>query len=145
MLPTIESLKSQYPDIMSAHKNQTLKENWENNEREYDEPYPHCNYCIGGAIQMAFGEIKPLDDDALDGIFPSITALAETLHWFLDIPYALGQEGYCTFPRHKHRSCVTQEYMQKTAYVLAREIIRANDTEQLDLAWSLTEQALRGG
>jgi len=58
MIPTLEGVKSKYPDIMSAQKNKTLIENWENDERDDDELYPTCNYCIGGAIQMAFGQIE---------------------------------------------------------------------------------------
>jgi len=140
MIPTLEGVKSKYPNIMSTKTNETLIKNWENDERDYDEPYPHCNYCIGGAIQMAFGQIEIGDVDTSvyeDGIFPSITDLAETLHYYCGIPYALGQEDYCMFPQHEIQTCVTKDDSVDTAYELASDIIHSNDMEYFDDAWTL--------
>ena len=84
MFPTLEDIQSAYPDAMTADMNEGLVRKWleelpeykktitawdgerhahintyiEDDVIETDEIYPQCNYCVGGALQMAFGETE---------------------------------------------------------------------------------------
>ena len=155
MILTVENIKSNYPNVMTATRNHKLVTDWEENEREDDEAYDHCNYCIGGALQMALGEIEPFDDDARNGIFPSSDDLGDTLHWFLNIPYKdefptyppnVKKTNPCHFYQHKGQDCVqSSEGIDETAYELADEITKANDRGDFDYAWSCVEVVLKLG
>ena len=104
--PTVDEIKEKYPEPITANENSLRVDEWKdglpedkktytyigddiNDAVETEEQYPHCNYCVGGAVQMAFGQMEPsfVDDWEL-GIFPRVMELAETLHYFCDIPYA---------------------------------------------------------
>ena len=126
---TVDDIKSEYPNAMTALHNRDLEELGEDIT---------CNYCVGGALQMAFGEIKRGDDDALEGIFPATDVLADTLHYFCKIPYSK-TDALCHF--HNDKDCFTNH--GETAYALANEITRANDRGDLDYAWSCVEVALK--
>ena len=159
MLPTIEEIKSKYPDIMTADHNQELVDihiangvDIHNTTVSVFDPYPDCNYCIGGALQMALGEIESHDDDARNGIFPSSDDLGDTLHWFLNIPYKdespdVATTNPCPFPDHKDKDCLIQfrNDVNEGALELADKITRANDRGDFDLAWSYVEFVLKLG
>jgi len=167
---TIESIKAEYPNPMTADANEGLVRRWLEELPEYkktvtawddgqfshinsyvgddvietDEQYPQCNYCVGGALQMAFGETEPsLRDDWKEGVFPGSDVLADTLHYFCNIPYAEGDEP-CSFYQHEEQECFLQSSngMGATAYELADELTRANDRGDFDYAWSCVEVAL---
>jgi len=158
MLPTLEEIKSKYPDVMTADHNQELVDihiangvdivDIHNTTVSVFDPYPDCNYCIGGALQMALGEIEPYDDDARNGIFPSSDDLGDTLHWFLNIPYKdefpdVATTNPCHFYEHKGQDCVqSSEGIGETAYELAEDITKANDRGDFNYAWSCIELAL---
>lgn len=185
MIPTLEDIKRKYPDAMTADMNEGLVRKWLeelpayqktvihwDDERhsqintsirddiiETDEFYPQCNYCIGGALQMAFGETEFADrDDWKEGVFPASDVLADTLHYFCEIPYGYEEPAHsicrdsitcvrgdypCFFPDHKGQDCFTQS--SETAYALADKITRANDRGDFDYAWSCVEFVLKLG
>jgi len=187
MFPTLESIKADYPDPITADANEGLVRKWleglpeykktvtswdgvrhshintyiEDDVIETDEQYPQCNYCIGGALQMAFGETEPSDrDDSRDGIFPASDLLADTLHYYCEIPYGYEEPAHtickdsttcirgdypCFFPDHKGRDCFTNNSTGGTAYELADKITRANDRGDFDEAWSYVEFVLKLG
>ena len=138
---TVEDIKNKYPNAMTATHNRDLLNSWVG-----DEEFPSCNYCVGGALQLALGEIEPHDDDARNGIFPSSDDLGDTLHYFCKIPYARTDTLLsltCHFYEHKGQECVqSSEGMGETAYELADEITRANDRGDFGYAWSCVEVAL---
>jgi len=146
MLPTIEEIKSKYPDVMTADHNLELVDNHNKTVSVFD-PYPNCNYCIGGALQMAFGETSPdVVPDWRDGVFPAPEDLADTLHYFCKIPYGAGEDETlrkypCVVTEHEGQDCFTNH--GETAYSLADEITRANDRGDFDYAWSCVELALK--
>ena len=194
-LPTIESIKAEYPNPITADANEGLirvwleelpadKKNvipWDNyfhshintyvgeDVIETDEFYPQCNYCIGGALQMAFGETEPDNvDDSRDGIFPGSDILADTLHYYCMIPYSgmdalffecgydaenvskfsdIGVTDPCPFPQHKDKDCLMQfpNDINEGAFELADKITKANDRGDFDYAWSYVEFALELG
>ena len=148
MLPTIEEIKSKYPNVMTAEQHQKLVDTHNLTVSVFD-PYPNCNYCVGGALQMALGETEPDNvDDLRDGIFPASDILADTLHYYCEIPY--GYTDYatfsgdypCPFPQHKDKDCFVKS--GETAFTLADEITRANDRGDFDYAWSCVEAILKG-
>ena len=178
MFPTLEDIQSTYPDSMTADMNEGLVRKWLEELPEYkktvtawddgqfshinsyvgddvietDEEYPQCNYCIGGALQMALGEIESHDDDARNGIFPSSDDLGDTLHWFLNIPYKdespdVATTNPCPFPDHKDKDCLIQfpNDVNEGALELADKITPANDRGDFDLAWSYVEFVLKLG
>ena len=137
---TVEDIKSDYPDVMTALHNYDLIKSGAD---------VTCNYCVGGAVQLALGEMSLGDSgDGPGGIFPGAEELADTLHYFCEIPY--GEEGVpplissgkypCLFAQHKGQNCFTQS--DETAYALADKIRRANDRGDFDEAWSYVEVAL---
>jgi len=142
---TVEDIKNKYPNAMTATHNRDLLNSWVG-----DEEFPSCNYCVGGALQLALGEIEPHDDDARNGIFPSSDDLGDTLHLFLNIPYKYENNlipfvaNPCHFYEHNGQDCVqSSEGMGETAYELAEDITRANDRGDFDYAWSCVEVALK--
>ena len=171
-MTTLDSIKVDYPNPITADANEGLMRRWleelpankktvtawdakryshintyvGHDQIETDEEYPQCNYCVGGALQMALGEIEPHDDDARNGIFPSSDDLGDTLHYFCKIPYARTDTLLsltCHFYEHKGQECVqSSEGMGETAYELADEITRANDRGDFGYAWSCVEVAL---
>ena len=174
--PTVESIKEEYPNSITADSNEGLIRKWLENLPvdkkhvipwdnyfhshintyvgedviETDELYPQCNYCIGGALQMAFGETEQDDvDDSRQGIFPATQDLANTLHYFCEIPYktVLPSSLRCPFPQHKGRDCVIalSEADDDSVYALADKITRANDRGDFDEAWSYVEFVLKLG
>ena len=187
MFPTLEDIQSAYPDAMTADMNEGLVRKWleelpeykktvtswdgerhahintyiEDDVIETDEFYPQCNYCVGGALQMAFGETEPDDvDSSRDGIFPASDVLADTLHYYCEIPYGYEEPAHtickdsptcvrgnypCFFPDHKGRDCFTNNSMGGTAYELADKITRANDRGDFDEAWSYVDFVLTLG
>ena len=186
-LLTIESIKANYPNPITADANEGLVRRWleelpadkktvvswnkyahshinsyvGHDQIETDEQYPQCNYCVGGALQMAFGETEEsLIDDRTAGIFPATDILADTLHYYCKIPYGYEEPAHtickdsptcvrgnypCFFPDHKGRDCFTNNSMGGTAYELADKITRANDRGDFDLAWSYVEFVLKLG
>ena len=97
---------------------------------------------------MAFGEIEPDNvEDSRDGIFPSSADLANTLHYFCEIPYktVLPSSLRCPFLDHKGRDCITalSKADDDSVYALADKITRANDRGDFDEAWSYVEFALK--
>ena len=97
---------------------------------------------------MAFGETEQDDvDDSRQGIFPATQDLANTLHYFCEIPYktVLPSSLRCPFPDHKGRDCVIalSEADDDSVYALADKITRANDRGDFDEAWSYVEFALK--
>ena len=170
MFPTLESIKADYPNSITADANEGLVRRWleelpankktvipwdderhskintyiQDDVIETDERYPQCNYCVGGALQMAFGETEPsLRDDWKEGVFPATDVLADTLHYFCKIPYADGDEP-CSFSQHEEQECFLQSSngMGATAYELAEELTKANDRGDFNGAWSCVEFAL---
>ena len=156
MLPTIEEIKSKYPDVMTADHNQELVDmhitngvDVHNTAVSVFDPYPNCSYCVGGALQLALGEVTLHDDDARNGVFPSSDDLGDTLHWYLHIPYKdefpdVATTNPCQFSEHEGQDCVqSSEGIGETAYELAEAITRANDRGDFNLAWSCVELALK--
>lgn len=193
-LPTLESIKAEYPNPITADANEGLVRRWleglpEDKKTvsswdgvryshintyvgddiiETDEFYPQCNYCIGGALQMAFGETEPDNvDDSRDGIFPGSDILADTLHYYCKIPYSgssrllqnlileenvskfsdISVTDPCPFPQHTSKDCLMQfpNDVNEGAYELADKITRANDRGDFDEAWSYVEFVLKLG
>ena len=171
--PTVDEIKEKYPEPITANENSLRVDEWKdglpedkktytyigddiNDAVETEEQYPHCNYCVGGAVQMAFGQMEPsfVDDWEL-GIFPRVMELAETLHYFCDIPYASKNDDAesfeefvfdmdkCLFPNHSNRkeSCLSED-SETTAYTLATEIIAFNDAGDFKNAWGCVAKAL---
>ena len=171
MFPTLESIKADFPNSITADANEGLVRKWleelpadkktvipwdderhsqintyiQDDVIETDEQYPQCNYCVGGALQMAFGETEPsLRDDWKEGVFPAVDVLADSLHYFCNIPYA-GVDDVCPFAfGHEDKDCLTRfpTSTDVTAYELADELTRANDRGDFDYAWSCVEVAL---
>ena len=185
--PTVESIKEEYPNPITADANEGLIRRWLENLPadkkhvipwdnyfhshintyvgedviETDELYPQCNYCIGGALQMAFGETEQDDVDySRDGIFPGSAVLADTLHYYCYIPYSgrdaesgnmlrdendLASTNPCPFSQHEGKDCFMQfpNDINEGAFELADKIIRANDRGDFDYAWSCVELALK--
>lgn len=137
---TLETIKKEYPNSITSDKHEGLLRKWLeelpddkktvtpwNDEWhshlvsyigddviETEEPYPQCNYCVGGAVQMAFGkEVNNADG----GNFPSVDSLTQTLQYQCKIPF-------------------------KTAFTLADNIISKNDAGRFAEAWFLVNQAL---
>ena len=137
---TLEAIKKDYPNSITSDMNEgrikkwleelpddkktvtPWNEEWHSHLVSYigddvietDEPYPQCNYCVGGAVQMAFGkEVNNTDW----GNFPSVDSLTQTLQYQCKIPF-------------------------KTAFTLADNIISKNDAGRFSEAWFLVEQAL---
>jgi len=169
-MTTLDEIKADYPNPITADANEGLVRVWLEelpadkktvskwDEQRYshinsyvghdqiatEEQYPQCNYCVGGALQMAFGETEPsLVDEWMEGIFPATDVLADTLHYFCKIPYA-GVDAICPFPHHENKDCLTRfpTSTDLTAYELADELTRANDRGDFDYAWSCVEVAL---
>ena len=170
--PTVEEMKETYPNPMTNDNNSLLVDAWKDSlpedklyvvgkgevweTEETNEQYPQCNYCVGGALQMAFGQMEPsfVDDWEL-GIFPRVMELAETLQYFCDIPNASKNDDAesfeefvfdmdkCLFPNHSNRkeSCLA-EGSETTAYTLAKEIIAFNDAGDFKNAWGCVAKAL---
>jgi len=178
---TVESIKNEYPNVITADANEGLIRVWleelpadkktitpwddlrhfhvnsyvGDDVIETEEQYPQCNYCVGGALQMAFGEVEPsLVDDWTTGVFPASELLADTLHYYCEIPYgyedylinhdiaSLSEDYPCPFPEHNSQDCFRKNSTGETAYELADEITRANDRGDFDYAWSCVEIAL---
>ena len=174
---TLEELKNNYPNSMSANDNNLLVEAWKDslpedklytfgdNEKEVsedykesftDEAYPQCNYCVGGALQMAFGVKEPSTiDNWQEGIFPSTSELAETLHYFCDIPYANTysrfefSEYHCSLKKHRDNlvhnevedEWIMSEICQREANYCREKCITTDDTKQTayDLAHEIID------
>jgi len=189
MFPTLEDIQSAYPDAMTADMNEGLVRKWLEELPEYkktvtawddgqfshinsyvgddvietDEHYPQCNYCVGGALQMALGETEPsIRDDWREGIFPSSDILADTIHYYCYIPYSgrdaesgnvlrdendLASTNPCPFPQHEGKDCLMQfpNDVNDGAFELADNITRANDRGDFDEAWSYVEFVLKLG
>ena len=117
---------------------------------------------------MAFGETEPDDvDSSRDGIFPASAALADTLHYFCEIPYSgssrllqnlileenvskfsdISVTDPCPFPDHAGKDCLIQfpNDINDGAFELADNITRANDRGDFDEAWSYVEYVLKLG
>jgi len=193
-LPTIESIKADYPNPITADANEGFIRRWleelpadkktvipwdnyfhshintyvGEDVIETDEFYPQCNYCVGGALQMAFGETEPDNvDDSRDGIFPGSDILADTLHYYCMIPYSgssrllqnlileenvskfsdIAETDSCPFPQHEGKDCLMQfpNDVNDGAFELADKITRANDRGDFDEAWSYVEYVLKLG
>ena len=187
MIPTLEDIQNAFPDAMTADMNEGLVRRWLEELPEYkktvtawddgqfshinsyvgddvietEEFYPQCNYCVGGALQMAFGETEFGDvDNPRDGIFPASDILADTLHYYCEIPYGYEEPAHaickdnspcirgdypCFFPDHKGQDCFTNNSTGGTAYELADKITRANDRGDFGEAWSYVEFVLKLG
>ena len=142
---TIEAIKKDYPNTITSDMNEGLIRKWLeelpddkktvtpwNDEWhsplvsyigddviETDEPYPQCNYCVGGALQMALGK-ESKNVNTIRGNFPSVDNLAETLQDQFKMPYG-------------------------TAYNFADNIISKNDAGRFQEAWFLAGQAMNWG
>ena len=172
-VPTLSQLKEKYSDTITATENDkrvmAWKEQLPDHQKivhdvgeelkpliETDEEYPQCNYCVGGALQMAFDIKQPHDiEDWSAGIFPDVDELAETIHYVFRIPYANDDdvENNVYLPSHGYTStntdfkcwikppldggCVTSDLSEPTAYAVAKSIIEFNDTREFDLAWKV--------
>jgi len=139
----LEPIKKDYPNSMTSDMNEGLIRKWLeelpddkktvtpwNDEWhshlvsyigddviETEELYPQCNYCVGGALQMALGkEVNDTDR----GNFPSVENLAQTLQYHFKMPYG-------------------------TAYNFADNIISKNDAGRFQEAWFLVGQAMNWG
>ena len=159
--PTLEEIRKEYPNPMTVDNNSLLVDAWKDSlpedklyvvgkgevweTEETDEQYPHCNYCVGGALHMAFD--VHFEEDRELGSFPRVNELAETLHYFCNMPYASVHndmiEYDCPFhPEHENRKCFNTDDSEQTAIDLASAIIDANDSERYEEAWEYVGQAL---
>lgn len=181
--PTLEEIRKEYPNPMTSSDNGLLVDEWKDSlpedkktssyigdgiddEVETDELYTQCNYCVGGALQMALGETAPsMIDDWRDGIFPRTGELATTLHYFFNFPYASimdnlnPSEFKCPIPKHDNKECLITDGSDETVYVrkagelaeldtawsLASTIIEANDSGRFEEAWAYIGVALKQG
>ena len=171
--PTLNQLKEKYPNTITATENDRYVMAWKEQLPDHqkivhdvgeelkpiietDEEYPQCNYCVGGALQMAFHIKQPHDiEDWAAGLFPDVDELAETIHYVFRIPYANDDdvENNAYLPSHGYTStntdfkcwikppldggCVTSDLSEPTAYAVAKSIIEFNDTRKFDLAWDV--------
>jgi len=147
---TLEAIKKDYPNSITSDMNEgrikkwleelpddkktvtPWNEEWHSHLVSYigddvietDEPYPQCNYCVGGALQMALGKesnnVNTVSLSTIRGNFPSVDSLAETLQDQFKMPYG-------------------------TAYNFADNIISKNDAGRFQEAWFLVEQAINWG
>ena len=140
-----ESLPDDKKVVHKIDRDDYPSDMWLKDIIETDEVYPQCNYCVGGALELALGVKEEDRIDSEGGIFPSIYELAETIHRFFKIPYAYILDSYdyeideCVTHgdtrevRDKH--CITNKREEETAYDIARTITEFNDGENIEDAW----------